>query len=657
MSSSSSREMPATSKLRRESPLSISARKPPGRYASMSSSSSSCPTSILSPPASSSRSHSLNNAKLHRSNSSPPKLSQVNHSSGGIPASRVQTFVRLRPSKSAPSWLTCHSMRSGRVVVDVQHQKHAEKKQFVVDQVFPGGATQEQVFHDVGVSLVDNLVAGVNGSLFAYGQSASGKTHTLLGELARESDERGVVVRMLDLLFERLDEIADYDCRCSFVEIYHDKIFDLLDGHGVDPKPLREDTARQLVYVDGLTFKPVDSAAAACDCLVAGVKTRKALGRVSSRSHTIFSIVLARKTGSPAGKRTAVLHCVDLAGSEKPHALERANKDMMQINKSLSSLGNVIGALGDVSNGVKRHVPYRDCKLTFLLRDALGGNSTTTVLATVTAEDKWINETIATLQFAERVKHVTAPVAWNECEPGIELASVATTESWSEEDECQGEELTASSCGEWDGAVVAATEEVETRQCEPVGTNQSEPLVHVGEVLAINEKNTASMPKERAESMEEHDEECQGALGRSLLSRVVLRTVDAMPEKPTAKTAVIIGEPSQDREEGRSIDVMMEDELDQVLAMAGVLQRRRPPLPTSFHRQPVEKRDDSSATEKRDSATQMDPLVDKPIDSPREESHSNVRGLPIETAVALLAIGICVGGCAVGLVSYLRQQK
>ncbi|KAH9127093.1 hypothetical protein AeMF1_002551 [Aphanomyces euteiches] len=651
--------MPATSKLRRESPLSISARKPPGRYASMSSSSS----SILSPPASSSRSHSLNNAKLHRSNSSPPKLSQVNHSSGGIPVSRVQTFVRLRPSKSAPSWLTCHSMRSGRVVVDVQHQKHAEKKQFVVDQVFPGGATQEQVFHDVGVSLVDNLVAGINGSLFAYGQSASGKTHTLLGELTRESDERGVVVRMLDLLFERLDETAaDYDCRCSFVEIYHDKIFDLLDGHGVDPKPLREDTARQLVYVDGLTFKPVDSAVAAFDVLVAGVKTRKALGRVSSRSHTIFSVVLARKTGSLAGKRTtAVLHCVDLAGSEKPHALERANKDMMQINKSLSSLGNVIGALGDVSNGVKRHVPYRDCKLTFLLRDALGGNSTTTVLATVTAEDKWINETIATLQFAERVKHVTAPVAWNECEPSVELASVATTESWSEEDECQGEELTASSCGEWDGAVaVAATEEIETRQCEPVDTNQSEPHVHVGEVLAIDEKNTVSKLKEHTESMEEHDEECQGALGRSLLSRVVLRTVDAMPVKPTAKSAaaVILGETSQDREEGRSIDGMMEDELDQVLAIAGVLQRRRSPLPTSFHRQPVEKCDDSStATEKRDSATQMDPLVDKPIDSPRDESHPNVRGLPIETAVALLAIGICVGGCAVGLVSYLRQQK
>ncbi|RHY80856.1 hypothetical protein DYB26_015668, partial [Aphanomyces astaci] len=241
------------------------------------------------------------------------------------------------------------------------------------------------------------------------------------GELNPASDDRGLTLRILDHLFDQLHH-SDFTCTCAFVDIYHEKLYDLLDGRDSGPKSLRENTACHQVYVQNLVEQPIRSATDAFHWLDIGCKARKAASnRDSSRSHTVFSIRLTQtkqsKTGTTKGM-SSVLHCVDLAGSERPNhaAMNSGVKDATQINKSLSSLANVILALGDVSRGSRqRHVPYRDCKLTFLLREALGGNSTTTVVATVLADDKkGVSDTLATLQFVDRVKHVTTMVSRNE---------------------------------------------------------------------------------------------------------------------------------------------------------------------------------------------------------------------------------------------------
>ncbi|RHZ12199.1 hypothetical protein DYB31_014263, partial [Aphanomyces astaci] len=289
----------------------------------------------------------------------------------------------------------CRPLKSGKVFIDVDHQKLSERKQYVVDGVLRSTSTQEDVFEAVGVASVANFLAGYNGSIFAYGTSGSGKTHTMH---------------------------SDFTCTCAFVDIYHEKLYDLLDGRDSGPKSLRENTACHQVYVQNLVEQPIRSATDAFHWLDIGCKARKAASnRDSSRSHTVFSIRLTQtkqsKTGTTKGM-SSVLHCVDLAGSERPNhaAMNSGVKDATQINKSLSSLANVILALGDVSRRSRqRHVPYRDCKLTFLLREALGGNSTTTVVATVLADDKkGVSDTLATLQFVDRVKHVTTMVSRNE---------------------------------------------------------------------------------------------------------------------------------------------------------------------------------------------------------------------------------------------------
>ncbi|RHY30015.1 hypothetical protein DYB32_004734 [Aphanomyces invadans] len=211
---------------------------------------------------------------------------------------------------------------------------------------------------------------------------------------------------------------TDFTCTIAFVDIYHDKLYDLLDGRGSDPKTLRENTACHQVYVQNLVEKRVQTAADALAWLDVGCTTRRAAShRDRSRSHTIFTIRLTQTRPSPGGRTkvvTSALHCVDLAGSERPATtLHKPVKDVTQINKSLSSLATVILALGDMTRA-KRHVPYRDCKLTFLLREALGGNSKTTVVATAVADDRGITDMLGTLQFVERVKHVTTVVSPNE---------------------------------------------------------------------------------------------------------------------------------------------------------------------------------------------------------------------------------------------------
>ncbi|ETV64772.1 hypothetical protein H257_18407 [Aphanomyces astaci] len=305
----------------------------------------------------------------------------------------------------------------------VNFKQGADKRQFSVDGLLLDTATQDDVFKAVGMRVVDNAVDGYNGSIFAYGQTGSGKTHTMQGDMTEGSAERGVIPRILYYMFERLTASqTSFDMTCSYLEIYNEKIYDLLDVISDEPKYIREDATLGL-FVQDLVEMPVASPRAALQVLDDGGQHRTvgctAMNRESSRSHSVFTIKLTQRLDEAGMEitRRSTLHLVDLAGSEKQShtaAVGTRFKEATQINKSLSVLGNVMTALVDVSNGIKRHVPYRDSKLTFLLRDALGGNSKTTLIATVSSEDKFSNETLSTLQFMQRAKHIKTIVNKNE---------------------------------------------------------------------------------------------------------------------------------------------------------------------------------------------------------------------------------------------------
>ncbi|OQR84285.1 kinesin-like protein KIF15-A-like isoform X2 [Achlya hypogyna] len=325
-------------------------------------------------------------------------------------ADNIQAFVRVQPTIDTRQ---C-------VEVDVDHncitvaKCAADAKTFAVDGVLPATATQADVYDAVGAAFIQHALAGFNGCLFAYGQTGSGKTHTMEGD-ATTGNGRGVVPRLLEALFEQLAaEPGTYECRCSFLEIYNEKVYDLLDDATADAKPVREDSSRG-VFVQDLLEVPIASAHNALQLLALGSRNRTvgstAMNRESSRSHSVLTLKLSRTRSCDGLTATikSTLHLVDLAGSEKQAhtgATGARLKEASQINKSLSVLGNVITALVDVSSGHRRHVHYRDSKLTFLLRDALGGNSKTTVVATISAQERWCHETLSTLQFVQRAKWI-----------------------------------------------------------------------------------------------------------------------------------------------------------------------------------------------------------------------------------------------------------
>ncbi|CAK5208366.1 unnamed protein product [Aphanomyces euteiches] len=328
-------------------------------------------------------------------------------------AENIRAFVRIKPS--SPNERTCLEVDGASISI-ASHVKSTafDKKTFSLDGVLPESCRQEDVFESIAQPLIANVLDGYNGTIFAYGQTGSGKTHTMQGELG--TVQRGVIPRILEYLFRQLEQQKTiFTCACSYLEIYNEKIFDLLDDrHTIDAKLLREDAVEGIFVQDLLEVK-VRTPEDALDLLEGGRKNRTvgatAMNRESSRSHSVFTIKLIQrlKEADIEVTRKSTLHLVDLAGSEKQchtGAVGARLKEASQINKSLSALGNVITHLVDVSKGLKRHIHYRDSKLTFLLRDALGGNSKTTVIATVSADDRWFNETLSTLQFVQRVKYI-----------------------------------------------------------------------------------------------------------------------------------------------------------------------------------------------------------------------------------------------------------
>ncbi|XP_058534774.1 kinesin-like protein KIF15 isoform X2 [Ochotona princeps] len=345
----------------------------------------------------------------------------------------IKVFVRIRPpaegcrlAEGDPN--LCLSVLSATAL---RLHSSPEPKTFTFDHVADVDTTQESVFSTVAKSIVESCMSGYNGTIFAYGQTGSGKTFTMMGP--SESDNfshnlRGVIPRSFEYLFsliEREKEKAgagkSFLCKCSFIEIYNEQIYDLLDSASAGLY-LREHIKKG-VFVVGAVEQVVTSAAEAYQVLSGGWRNRRvastSMNRESSRSHAVFTITIEsmEKSNDIVNIRTSLLNLVDLAGSERQkdtHAEGMRLKEAGNINRSLSCLGQVITALVDVGNGKQRHICYRDSKLTFLLRDSLGGNAKTAIIANVHPGSRCFGETLSTLNFAQRAKLIKNKAVVNE---------------------------------------------------------------------------------------------------------------------------------------------------------------------------------------------------------------------------------------------------
>ncbi|XP_076011963.1 kinesin-like protein KIF18A [Genypterus blacodes] len=303
--------------------------------------------------------------------------------------------------------MACFGSRRGRNI-----NKRANKDlKFVFDHVFGENSTQIDIFENTTKGILDSVMNGFNCTVFAYGATGAGKTHTMLGS----QDDPGVMYRTMTELFKRMDdakEEKEFTVAFSYLEVYNEQIRDLLANAG--PLAVRDDSSKGVV-VQGLTLHQPKSAAHILDALDSGNRNRTQhptdMNATSSRSHAVFQIYLRQqdKTASlNPNVCVAKMSLIDLAGSERASATNAKGARLREganINRSLLALGNVINALAN-SKSKKAHIPYRDSKLTRLLKDSLGGNCRTVMIANVSPSSKSYDDSHNTLKYANRAKEI-----------------------------------------------------------------------------------------------------------------------------------------------------------------------------------------------------------------------------------------------------------
>lgn len=330
----------------------------------------------------------------------------------------VQVVVRCRPmdeKEVSRGYTRVVDVFPSRGVVEIRHPRDDPSsdnvKVFTFDAVYDWNSSQQDLYEETVRPLVSSVLDGFNGTIFAYGQTGTGKTYTMEG-LKSDHERRGVIPRSFEHIFNHIgrSENMQYLVRASYLEIYQEEIRDLLHPDQSLRFELKEkpDTG---VFVKDLSTSVCKSAAEIQQLMNTGNQNRTIgatnMNEHSSRSHAIFLITIEMGSiGDSGGIRVGRLNLVDLAGSERQSKTGSSGerlKEASKINLSLSALGNVISALVD---GKTTHVPYRDSKLTRLLQDSLGGNSKTIMVANIGPASYNYDETLTTLRYANRAKNI-----------------------------------------------------------------------------------------------------------------------------------------------------------------------------------------------------------------------------------------------------------
>ncbi|TWU79172.1 kinesin-like protein Klp8 [Metarhizium rileyi] len=290
-------------------------------------------------------------------------------------------------------------------------------------------AGQSNLFDDLGAPLLDNAFQGYNNCIFAYGQTGSGKSYSMMGY----GKEVGIIPTICQDMFNRIDSIQeDGATKCtvevSYLEIYNERVRDLLNPATKGNLKVREHPSTG-PYVEDLAKLVVGSFQEIENLMDEGNKARTVaatnMNETSSRSHAVFTLMLTQKKYDAETKmemeKVAKISLVDLAGSERATSTGATGarlKEGAEINRSLSTLGRVIAALADLSTGKKKkggtQVPYRDSVLTWLLKDSLGGNSMTAMIAAISPADINYDETLSTLRYADSAKRIKNHAVVNE---------------------------------------------------------------------------------------------------------------------------------------------------------------------------------------------------------------------------------------------------
>ncbi|KAI1294493.1 P-loop containing nucleoside triphosphate hydrolase protein [Xylaria venustula] len=308
----------------------------------------------------------------------------------------------------------------GKVVDLSMGPSSLSNKTYNFDRVFSPAADQSMIYEDVVKPILEEMLSGYNCTIFAYGQTGTGKTYTMSGDMDETfgllSDEAGIIPRVLHSLFRKLDnEETESFVKCSFIELYNEELRDLMSVEESAKLKIFDDASRKghaTTVVQGMEEAHISSAAEGIKLLQEGSLKRQVAATkcndLSSRSHTVFTITACVKRVGEDGEdwvSAGKLNLVDLAGSENIQRSGAENKRAAEaglINKSLLTLGRVINALVDRSS----HIPYRESKLTRLLQDSLGGRTKTCIIATISPAKSNLEETISTLDYAFRAKNI-----------------------------------------------------------------------------------------------------------------------------------------------------------------------------------------------------------------------------------------------------------
>uniref|UniRef100_A0A8C7UKM8 plus-end-directed kinesin ATPase n=1 Tax=Oncorhynchus mykiss TaxID=8022 RepID=A0A8C7UKM8_ONCMY len=359
----------------------------------------------------------------------------------------VKVAVRVRPfnSREIGKESKCIIQMTGNTTTILNPKQPKENKSFNFDYSYWSHTTpddinyhsQKQVYKDIGEEMLLHAFEGYNVCIFAYGQTGSGKSYTMMGK-QDQKDQQGIIPLLCEDLFTKIsdsntDNSLSYSVEVSYMEIYCERVRDLLNPKNKGNLRVREHPLMG-PYVEDLSKLAVTSYNDIQDLMESGNKARTVaatnMNETSSRSHAVFNIIFTQKKhdmdSENTSEKVSKISLVDLAGSERADSTGAKGtrlKEGANINKSLTTLGKVISALAEVDSApnknkkkkkVESHIPYRDSVLTWLLRENLGGNSRTAMVAALSPADINYDETLSTLRYADRAKQIRCNAVINE---------------------------------------------------------------------------------------------------------------------------------------------------------------------------------------------------------------------------------------------------